>query len=366
MKTLITVLDNITETSMPFNEFVIYRANHYPDEKQILFVCGKQGKMPQVEIPDDLEIIYTGRNPFRIRQEIGTVLKKLNRDGISYAIHMHQVRSGFLAGMAMLGTGFRKKVLFTVHSTFSGYKIHNKVLSFINTLSAQQITCVSDASYKDYPGLVKKIKKERIRPLQNGVDTERIETVLSEKSLIEFGKHSKTKRFFVYAARLVPLKNHGFLVDVLEKCDESVNFIFVGAEDPEKKIRKKAEEKGVIDRITFTGLIPRNEVFAKLKNADFYISASTLEGMPVSVLEAMYCGLPCVLSDIPQHREIGCREILLLPFDADEWARQLNRLASSGDEEIGRISKNIKNYVQTSFSLKKMHEKYDRIYKNLY
>ena len=38
MRVLITILDNTTETSMPFNEFVLYRANHYPNEKQVLII----------------------------------------------------------------------------------------------------------------------------------------------------------------------------------------------------------------------------------------------------------------------------------------------------------------------------------------
>lgn len=42
-----------------------------------------------------------------------------------------------------------------------------------------------------------------------------------------------------------------------------------------------------------------------LQGLDFYVSASTYEGMPNAVLEALACGLPCVLSDIDAHRELG-------------------------------------------------------------
>lgn len=195
---------------------------------------------------------------------------------------MHQVQSGFLAEIAMLGTGFRKKALFTVHSTFSGYKIHNKFLSFINTLLAQRTTCVSNTSYQDYPKLIKRIKGERIQALQNGVDTERIDDILSTT---QTSGHEGVN--FIYVTRIIPLKNHQFLLDVLKQCEERVYFTFVGAEEAEKAIRKKAEELGVGDRITFTGLIPRNEVFQQLQSADFYISSSTLEGLSVSVLEAI-------------------------------------------------------------------------------
>lgn len=360
MRALITILDNTTETSMPFNEFVLYRANHYPDEKQILILCGPQGELPKVEIPKNLEIKYAGRKFSYIRKTIKSTIAELKQRQIPYVIHMHQVQSGFLAEMAMLGTGFRKKALFTVHSTFSGYKFHNKYLSFTNALFAQRTTCVSNTSYQDYPKIIKRIKGNRIQALQNGVDIERIDGILSSTEPV-----SHDYKNFIYVARLIPLKNHKFLVDVLSHCEQEVRFTFVGAEDTEKAIRKKAEELGVIERITFTGLIPRNEVFKELQSSDYYISSSTLEGLPVSVLEAMYCGLPCVLSDIPQHREVAGEQATILPYDVEKWVAEINRLAALSSEERTEMSASIRQYVIDNFSLQAMHKKYDAVYELL-
>ncbi len=47
-----------------------------------------------------------------------------------------------------------------------------------------------------------------------------------------------------------------------------------------------------------------NNVNEYFQASDVYISASISEGLPNSVIEAALCGLPCFLSDIPQHREI--------------------------------------------------------------
>lgn len=362
MRALITILDNITETSMPFNEFVLYRANHYREEKQILIICGPKGELPKVEIPKNLEIIYAGRKLSGIRKTVKKVIADVKKQDIPYVVHMHQVQSGFLAEMAMLGTGFRKKVLFTVHNTFSGYKLHNKFLSFTNTLFAQRTTCVSNSAYQDYPKLIKQIKGRRIQALRNGVDTERIDAILS--STIH-SKESCDGINFIYVARFVPQKNHKFLVDVLTRCNSNIHFTFVGVEDADRTVRKKAKEAGVVGRITFTGLIPRNEVFHELRNADYYISSSTLEGLPVSVMEAMYCGLPCILSDIPQHKELAGNEATLLPLSVEKWADEINRMAALTDDKQELLSKRIKAYVEANFTLSKMHERYDAIYKLL-
>ena len=358
MRALITILDCITETSMPYNEFVLYRAKHYADEKQILIVCGRNADKSNVTVPGDLKVYYTGRKINIIRKTVKEIITELRHQSTPYVVHLHQVQSGFLSEIAMIGTGFREKVVFTVHSTFSGYKLHNKVLSAINACLAREIVCVSESSYRFYPTLIKRTKNKHIRVIHNGVDTERIDEVISTSQ-----HHNNDKVIFIYVARLIPIKNHVFLLDVIKKCDEKAHFIFVGEEDSAKSIRKKTEECGLVNRITFTGLVSRNEVFKILKNADYYISSSTLEGLPVSVLEAMYCGLPCVLSDIPQHREIaGDKITILLPYDVDKWATEINRLLNISKEQRMRAGQELKAYISEHYCLSGMHSKYNEVY----
>jgi len=362
MKAIITVLDAVTETSMPFNEFVLYRANHYKDDRQILVVCGPERELPKADIPQDLKIVYVGNKLGKIRRTLCGIIKECNSQQLPYAVHLHQVKSALLTQIAMLGTGFRSKTLFTVHNTFTGYSLHNKVLSFLNACFARQISCVSKTAYKYFPGLVKAVKGDRIRPIQNGVDTERIDKVLEG---LEPAEKTDGGVCFVYVARMVPVKNHEFLIDVLKRSDERARLVFIGAEDPEGKIRRLAAENGVEDRIEFAGLIPRRDVFARLSASDVYISSSVLEGLPVSVLEAMYCALPCILSDIPQHIEAAegmDDSVSLLPLEADRWAAEINRYVLMTGEE--RKSKGIANrdFVANRFSLEQMHKGYDEIY----
>lgn len=364
MRALITILDNITETSMPFNEFVLYRANHYKNERQILLVCCSKCDIPDVVIPRNMKIIFMGKRITKIRSTIRRIVQKCENSGIPYLFHLHQVKAAFLAEIAMVGLGTGKKVLFTVHSTFTGYSFHNKILSFFDAFFARRITCVSRVSYDLYPKLIKRIKKDRIEAVQNGVDIERIDTILSSVPQ----KEEKDTMDFIYVARMVPIKNHKFLIDVLQKTDKRIRFIFVGMEDENKEIRKIVETRGLEDRVVFTGLIPRNQVFEILNNADAYISSSVLEGLPISVLEAMYCSLPCFLSDIPQHIETceGAGEaVKLLPLKTDLWVKELNDFIGSDTSKRKRLGEEVKKFVYENFSLEKMHSQYDEIYASL-
>ena len=358
-KVLITILDGIGETSMPYNEFVLWRANHCQEDRSILLICGKKLSCIPANLPKNLSIIELGRNPLNIRRSIITIERELRFNGFDYCFHLHQLKSASLAQIAMIGTGFRKKTVFTIHSTFTGYALHNKIQSYFNGLMARYVSCVSDASYAKYPISLKKLKGDRVIAIRNGVDIDRIDDVLSG------AKSNKEKGVvqFIYVARIIPLKNHSFLVEAIKDTNPQAHFLFVGKEG-DGSIKNLIKEAGLEDRIKLTGLIPRKEVFEQLNNADVYVSSSTLEGMPISVLEAMYCKLPAILSNIPQHKEIGGndRYVSYLPFDKKAWAKEINKYVEMSEDERRNRGEEGKKYVEANFSLRAMHQRYTEKY----
>lgn len=359
MNTLITILDGITETSMPFNEFVLYRANHFKDERQILIVCGPKKELPKVNIPKNLEIVYVGRNTLKIRKTIQSQIKECNDRNEAYAIHMHQNKSAILSHIAMFGTRFRKKVLFTTHNTFSGFPFHNKVQSFFCGLMSNYVVCCSNSAFDGYPTILKKIKGSHASAIQNGVDTERIDSLLTTNEQTEGNKVQ-----FVYVARMVPVKNHKFLLDVIETCTPDAHFVFIGTMN--ENILAQIKERNLEKKIECMGLIPRNEVFKVLQLSDVYISPSVLEGLPVSVLEGMYVGLPAILSNIPQHSEV-CQDehlVRLLPLDKMQWVKAINETVIQ-KEKLSNLGLDSRNYIKDNFSLEKMHINYCNIYEIL-
>ncbi len=71
----------------------------------------------------------------------------------------------------------------------------------------------------------------------------------------------------------------------------------------EPEAREGAKELGLDDAIR--PMAPMNDTRVLYAAADIFISASTAEGMPFSLLEALSCGTPVVASDIPSQRFVG-------------------------------------------------------------
>lgn len=357
---VITVLDNLSETSMPWNEFVLYRHKHNPELKQYVIVCDSGAK--NIIVPTDLNIYFTEFNVIKIKNAMFKIINECERNNMEYIIHMHQNKSAVFFNFVTVFSGLKKKTLFTVHSQFPAYNFQNKIASFYNALSAQRVINVSKTSYDVYPKIIKKIKGSRMSYISNGVDIERIDGLLENKN-----RSISDKFRFIYVARMIPLKKHVFLLDVFREIDIPYELIFVGAEDSEGVIRKKIDEYHMNANVIITGLVPRNELFEILKNSDAYVSSSTIEGLPVSVLEAMAVRLPVLLSDISPHREIAkvCEAVQILPFDKSVWKKEIIKLVNSDRNKLKNNGNKCREAIEKNFSLISMHNRYFEEYENM-
>lgn len=94
---------------------------------------------------------------------------------------------------------------------------------------------------------------------------------------------------------------HAF-VQVAQKRDD-VRLILLGAGSQGAKLRQIFQRAGVDEFVTYGGQISQNDLPHWYHQADLYISPSHVDGSSVSLLEALACGLPCLVSDIPANKE---------------------------------------------------------------
>jgi len=91
------------------------------------------------------------------------------------------------------------------------------------------------------------------------------------------------------------------------------------------RMEEEAAGRGVSDRVIFTGATHRVQDY--LRAADVFVLPSKREGLPVALLEAMACGLPCVASRLPGSTDTIITDeengLLVPPGDATALAEAL-------------------------------------------
>ena len=99
-------------------------------------------------------------------------------------------------------------------------------------------------------------------------------------------------------------------VDVLARAfvkvayqQENVELILLGGGSQGNIIRNILQKGDVLDRVTFGGQVSQTDLPRWYHMADIYISPSHVDGSSVSLMEALACGVPCLVSDIPANKE---------------------------------------------------------------
>lgn len=357
---ILTVVDSISATSMPVNEFVLYRQrNDYP-YRQVLIVCSKDGD-DKVDLPNSIATYYVGNNVKVLRSHLKEIKEVCANKGESLVCHLHGQKSAIVFFRASMGLHLRAHTLYTVHSTYSSRDLKYRLSSCLCSLLAKYANCVSFSAYNDYAKLVKWVKGGKMIAIQNGVDYNRI-----QKVIYRLPKHDEVADIhkLICVGRMIPIKNQQFLVKLMKHLPES-QLILIGKED--KMIKELAKLEGVEDQVKMTGIIPRDEVFRQLNECGIYVSASLVEGMPISVLEAMSIGLIPVLSDIAPHNEVAkeCMCIHTMPLIEGVWVKTIWNYQKLIERERQNLSNYIIKSIKANFSLETMHKHYIAIYDKL-
>lgn len=125
---------------------------------------------------------------------------------------------------------------------------------------------------------------------------------------------------------------------------DNVDLILLGGGSQGPKLRQIFQSGGVLERVTFGGQISQTDLPRWYHMADLYISPSHVDGSSVSLMEALACGLPCLVSDIPANREWVFENQngwLFRDGDADHLAEKILAVMKQREKllEIGRASR---------------------------
>jgi glycosyltransferase involved in cell wall biosynthesis len=135
----------------------------------------------------------------------------------------------------------------------------------------------------------------RIRVLRNGVDTSLFRPIAkdSARRALSLGDGP----VFASVGNLVPEKGHALAIAAVAQVADAT-LLIVGDGPERDRLASDARERGVNDRVTFLPARPQAELPTIYSAADALILASTREGWPNVVLEAIACGTPVVAAAV--------------------------------------------------------------------
>ena len=171
------------------------------------------------------------------------------------------------------------------------------------------------------------------------------------------------KRIFLYSGNMIDRKNQKEAIDGFLKSQSGEKAVLMLLGDG-VNLDDLKRDYGKYKNVIFYGMVKNVSEF--LKASDVYVSSSKSEGLPNGVLEAMATGIPLILSDIVQHKEIfsvsGDIGYLYSLGDVDDLANKIDLMSDSDIYEMGEACYNV---VIHNFSAKVMSEKYQDYYKKV-
>lgn len=202
--------------------------------------------------------------------------------------------------------------------------------------------------------------------IRNGVSSATLDRIESAKRLKKFGGDPPSSNlYFCNVSRFDEVKEIPFLIRSFSRASErhpEARLILVGDGERFEECRHLAAELGLGGRIYFTGF--RADALEIMARCGFYVSASRREGMPLSVIEAMKCGLVVLASSVPGHGEIvsGYAEGVLFEYKDEgsflegfEKAIDIHYRKTGGRSFINSSAAESEDYLK----------KYDELYSGL-
>ena len=206
---------------------------------------------------------------------------------------------------------------------------------------------------------------ERLEWMPNPVDTARFAPLApAERAALRerLGLRADTE-CIVFVGRMAPEKELPVLVRSFARvaaARPAAELVLIGDGPERAGLEAQVRELGLTGRVRFTGFMTEESVREWLRAADLFALLSSLEGFPVSLLEAMATGVPAVVSDIPANVQLIGQETggLVTPLGDDAAvAAAMERLLSDAGLRA-RVCEAGRALVEANYTQAKILDRY--------
>ena len=196
--------------------------------------------------------------------------------------------------------------------------------------------------------------------IPNGVNRPQIRkaNLITEK----FGL--KKDSYILFLGRLVPEKGIRYLVEAFKNVNTDKKLVIAGgSSDTDSFMAELKELAKEDDRILFAGFVQGEMLDELYSNAYIYTLPSDLEGMPLSLLEAMSYGNCCLVSDIPECTEVVENKALIFrKADVQDLQSKLQD-ACDYPEKVNAHKKQAADFICEKYNWDEVVEETMRLYR---
>jgi len=238
-------------------------------------------------------------HPLRIL-EVRKAIKEINPD----VLHAHYISHYGIYGVL---TGFRPFVV----SAWGSDVLVDPKKSMIRRYALGRVLEKADLITVNSQSLIRAVidfgaKLKKVRLIVYGVNLKQFHPGVGNKKLREKLKIPSSSRVIISTRSLEPIYCVETLINTVPlvlKSNMDTYFIIIGGGSLRRKLEIMAKKLEVSCKVRFVGAVPHKEVAKFLEASDIYVSTSLSDASSVSLLEAMACGLPAVVTDLEGNRE---------------------------------------------------------------
>jgi glycosyltransferase involved in cell wall biosynthesis len=273
-------------------------------------------------------------------------------------IHYHGIGPALLAWIPRLFAP-QIKVVTTLHSFDYGNDKWGGFAKFMLRLGEQsmcryshEVIVLTDIMH-DY--LLQRYGRESIIIPNGAYVTKNYQT----NYLLPFGL--EPGKYIISVSRLIRLKGIQYLIEAFKRLpDNQTKLVIVGDGEYREELEKLS---GNDKRIIFTGNQRGDSLDQLYTNAKLFVQSSEMEGLSISLLEAMAHGLPCLISEIAANREAARETALYFTSKNINDLEEKLKYAIDNEEIMIKLGEKSKERAEENFNWNKISEDTLLVYK---
>jgi len=247
-------------------------------------------------------------------------------------------------------------------------RIHRKVVKYV-IKHADMITCDAGEVKKkiieiaDYP-------EDKIITFPWGIDLRIFHPSKDDRLRTREELGWSDKKILIMTRTFIPVYGIEYFLRAIPKVMEEfpqIRVLIIGSGPLEGHFRRIVNELKIKDNVLFLGQIPNPELAKYLNAADIYVSSSLSDGTSLSLLEAMACALPVVVTDVPAILEWvqdGVNGLVVPRKNIKQLSEKISYLLQNGDLAYKMGKKNFE-IAQERANWDKNFKKLEEIYTTL-